>query len=188
MEPRGCDCVTAGWALYALGSFHTAVGESRVSRNAQWPVWPKALLNQRLRSDRAGKPAVRNNAGGRVVRRCPCAAPPPRSQRRADWLARSLSAVTCRSVPGAWLWAARHGPSGSHRSGAGRAECMGGPQRGGERHGVGDAGTRDHPGWKSRGSSASERPLTRETPGPRECAQSLSGNGGGRGNARGPEP
>lgn len=44
---RGCDSVTVGWALYALGSFHTAVGEPRVAEKAQWPVWPKAL-NQRL--------------------------------------------------------------------------------------------------------------------------------------------
>lgn len=48
-----------------------------------------------------------------------------------------MSAVTCWGVPGAWLWAAGHGPSGSLRSRAGRAECAGGPQRGGERQGWG---------------------------------------------------
>lgn len=81
VEPRGCDCVTPGWALYALGSFHTAVGKPSVAGKAGCPVGPKSP-NQRLRS--------RHDAGGRVVRRCPCAAPPPRSQRHADWLARRL--------------------------------------------------------------------------------------------------
>lgn len=131
---------------------------------AQCPVLPKAL-NPR-RQDEIGSLWSPHNAGGRVVRhRCPCAAPPPRWKCHADWPLSSLSTVTCRSVPGAWLWAAGHGPSGGPRSGVRRAKCAGVPQRGGERHGVGD------PDWKPRGSRAAVRPLTRETPGPRERAQ-----------------
>lgn len=130
---------------------------------AQCPVRPKAL-NQGCQ-DELGSLWSPHDAGGRVVRRrCSCAAPPLGGSAARRLATRQLSAVTCRSVPGAWLWAAGHGPSGGPRSGVRRAQCAGGPQRGGERHGVGD------PGWKSRGSRAAVRPLTRETPEPRERA------------------
>lgn len=90
MEPIGCDCVTPGWALNALGSLHTAVGKPSVAGKAQRPVGPKSL-NQPSRSERAGEPALPGTttqvgvSSGAV-----CAAPPPRSQRPADWLARRL--------------------------------------------------------------------------------------------------
>lgn len=63
-------------------SFHNAVGKPRVAGTAQCPIRPEAR-NQHKRSERAVEPVVpHNNAGGRAVRRCPCAAPPPRSPRR----------------------------------------------------------------------------------------------------------
>lgn len=152
MSSRGFDCAP-GWALHALWSFHTATGKAQCG----WLGGHSAQSGLRLDTGASG--AGSSGAAVPTQGRWECRPAPLPLRRPAPSAAlprRLAPPAACRpSRAGASraprLWAAGHGPSGGRGAGAGRTECSGGPQRGGERHGVGGRGHPRPPGLEAAG-------------------------------------
>lgn len=172
-------------------SFHNAVGKPSVAGKAQCPVRPEAR-NQHSRSERAVEPAVRpNSAGGRAIRRCPCAAPPPRSPRHPAPIGLSAARPPSRAEASRAPGCGRRGMDPQAATGRGPGEPSSQEAPSAEVRAT---------GWgmralaTTRAGNREARALPRcRSPGKRRGRasariESLTSNGSGRGDAHGPEP